>query len=159
MLTNGGNVSALLQGVQEVVLSSRVDLQLLFHHINSIDVFPTATKLNSYPNFKIIQCSSLLDAPPIHESFFSVDFTFGELSTIAELSSNDFMSRKDLLQDVVKLQFAKMIRAYAGLLRCTRRDLPESILYEILPFIGGENLTEIMIKEIVAEVARVMEIV
>ena len=129
-------------------MSSRVNLSLLIDHIHIHEMG------ESNLNFKVLHSCSLLAAPPmnlhIHESLFSFDFTRDELLSFHK-------NHAGLLSARVKFEFTKTISTYAALLCCKRRELPESILYEILPFLGGETLPKAVLEEIVYSVGEEMK--
>ena len=141
-----------LQLVKSVAISSKVDLKKLVTFIQKLP-----RTLNNKPfrdpsmTFRVLHGFSSFAFLPmnlhIHESFCSVDFTVDELKSF----HND---HEGLLPARVKYEFTKTISMYAALLRCKRRELPESILYEILPFLGGESLPRARLNEIVADVGK-----
>ena len=141
--------------VRSVAISSKADLKTLFHFVKWLPQYRSKEPfLNPDMKFRVLHSLSSVALPPmnlhIHESFCSVDFTVDELKSF----HND---HEGLLPARVKYEFAKAISStYAALLRCKRRELPESILYEILPFLGGEALPKAILKEIVAEVGKEM---
>ena len=141
--------------VRSVAISSKADLKTLFHVIKKLPRYPGKEPfLDPNMKFRVLHSRSSFVTPPmnlhIHESFCSVDFTVDELKSF----HND---HEGLLPARVKYEFTKTISTYAALLRCKRRELPESILYEILPFLGGESLPRAMLNEIVTEVGREMK--
>ena len=144
-----------LQLVKSVAISSKVDLKKLVTFIQKLPQKLSKKQfLDPQLMFRVIHSRSSVAVPPmsihIHESFCSVDFTVKELKSF----HND---HEGLLPARVKYEFTKTISTYAALLRCKRRELPESILYEILPFLGGESLPKAMVKEIVIEVGKEMK--
>ena len=154
--------------VKSVAISSKVNLNKLLHFVSKIHYAFLNKETLTYPNrnlsekpflnpdmkFRVLHSLSSVALPPmnlhIHESFFSVDFTLDELKSF----HND---HKGLLSARVKFEFEKTVSTYAAVLRCKRRELPEPILYKILPFLGGDSLPEAMLKEIVAEVGKEMK--
>ena len=142
MLTNGGNAQDLLLDVKEMVISSRVNLSLLLDYINGLP----NDDLDPNLKFKFIYSGAPSRARPpiskhVHESFFSLDVSADELKRI---------DRRSLRGKVVE-GFSRKISIYAALLRCKSRDLPKDVLYTLLPFLY-ENLTELMLKDIVTGV-------
>ena len=142
VLTNRGNLIGLLKGVKEVVMSSRVNLGQLVHLIVNTDPTDLAPALT----FKFLHSGAPSRARPpiskhVHESFFSLDVSADELKKI---------DRRSLRRKVVE-GFSRKISIYAALLQCKSRDLPKEILYPLLPFLY-ENLTELMLKDIVTGV-------
>ena len=155
LLSNFTNSRNVLHQVKSVAISSKVDLKKLVTFIQKLPQKLSKKQfLDPQMMFKVLHSRSPVAVPPmnlhIHESFFSVDFTVDELKSF----HND---HEGLLPARVKYEFTKTISTYAALLRCKRRELPESILYEILPFLGGESLPRAMLNEIVTEVGRAMK--
>ena len=155
LLSNFTNSRNVLHQVKSVAISSKVDLKKLVTFIQKLPQKLSKKQfLDPQMMFKVLHSRSPVAVPPmnlhIHESFFSVDFTVDELKSF----HND---HEGLLPARVKYEFTKTISTYAALLRCKRRELPESILYEILPFLGGESLPRAMLNEIVAEVGKEMK--
>jgi len=139
---NGGNLIGLLQGVKEVVISSRVKLGQLVDLIVNTDPKHLASNLT----FKFLHSGAPSRARPpiskhVRESFFSFDVSTEKLKR---------MDRRSL-RGAVDAAFARKISIYAALLQCKSRDLPKEILYPLLPFLY-ENLTELMLKDIVTGV-------
>ena len=142
--------------VRSVAISSKADLKTLFHYVNKLPRYRSKEPfLDPNMKFRVLHSLSSVAVPRmnqhVHESFFSLDFSVDELKSF----HND---HEGLLPARVKFEFSKAISStYAALLRCKRRELPESILYEILPFLGGESLPKAILKEIVAEVGKEMK--
>lgn len=158
ILTNGGNVEGPLRKVKEVVMSSRVNLGLLVDHINSLpetflDVLQRESPILD-PNLKFkILYSSLTTSttlPPINQHFPESFFSF-DVST-EELKKMHSQSQSQSLQDKVQSAVTDKLSAYACLLQRKTFDIPEEVLYVLLPFLHGDALTTPMLNDIVAEV-------
>ena len=148
MLTNGGNAAGLLHKVKEVVMSSRVDLVLLVDYINSVKsqmYFADDLKFKVlYSGFTSTTTFSAKEH--MHSSYFSFDLSIEELKKIGAHS----------LHCKVHAAFAKKVSIYAAILQCKNFHLPKDVLYVILPFLHGEMLTKVMLKEIVTEAGKML---
>ena len=133
ILSGGGDARGLLQGVKEVVMSSRVNLGLLVRHVNgtpTTDFDPTLT-------FKVLYSGrASCSAPPpplslhVPSSYSSLSVPLGSLGSIPASRLHDAAGRA----------FAEKNSIYAGVLSCKRRDLPSSVLHHILPLVHGRQL-------------------
>ena len=142
-------------------MSSRVNLSSLVDHINGL----TETYLSEgdegfgeeLPSidpelkFKILQsCAARGAHPPlsshISECFFSFDVSTEELKKLGRRS----------LRSKVDSAFINKLSAYAALLQRKTFDIPEEVLYVLLPFLYGDSLTNPMLNDIVAKVGELM---
>ena len=169
MLTNGGDVTGLLQGVKDVVVSVKA-IPSLVDHINSLPLEDTIGRRFLRPDlmFKVLYSFSSSShsgdaqhkrkhsadepSPPlsshIHESFFSFDVSAEELKNTAIPT----------LRRKVYFGFKTQISIYKALLTCKTEKLchlPLDILYVLLPFICGDALSQAMIEHIHGEVKQV----
>jgi len=139
MLTIGRNVIGLLEGVKEVVMSSRVNLSLLVDRINN--------RSNYYldPNLKF----RFLFNNSVPESFFSHEMS------LTEVVGSDASSLRFLVDSAFKDHLHTFAPLFASLLQCKVVELPKDVLFVLLPLIYGE-FTELnhdeMLNDVVAEV-------
>ena len=145
-------------------MSSRVNLGLLVDHINSLpETFIDYHReevpiLDPNLKFKILYrgptSSTTTALPPINqhfpESFFSFDVSTEELKKIHS------QSQSQSLHDKVQSAFTNKLAAYAALLRRKTFDIPEEVLYVLLPFLYGKKLKPPMLNDIVEEVGLLM---
>ena len=146
-------------------MSSRVNLGLLVEHINSlpetfldrhqIEYMSTESPfLDPNLKFKILYSSPTTSTalPPLNqhfpESFFSFDVSTEELKKIHSQSQS--------LHDKVQSAFINKLAVYAALLQRKTFDIPEEVLYVLLPFLCGKKLKTPMLNDIVAEVRKLL---
>ena len=154
ILSYGGDVEGLLQGVEEVVMSNRVNLSLLVRHIDGL---PNRRfgHLFLYPDlkFKVLYSDSSAAAAPligehVPEFFFSFDVFLDDLIAIHRGGGGGLVPK-------VKAALMSQVSVYADL--STHAGLPEELFSKILPFIYGEQgFTDEMLGAIVLAVKKVL---
>ena len=132
-------------------MSSRVNLSLLVDHMNGL---PYYVNLDPNLKFKILYyCGpTTTTAPPplkrhFPESYFSYDVSTEELKQMAAQSS---------LQGKVQAAFNDKLSAYVALLQRKTFQIPEDVLYVLLPLLCGNALDDTMLADIVVEVGGLM---
>ena len=140
MLSSGKEFSGVLQGVKEVVMSSRVNLELLVGHLRAAPKRKNGIRfLDPNLTFKVLHSCCSSAAPPmisehVTESFFSFDVSY---DTLVLLLANE--GKSSLLARVASA-FERKVSLYAGLLlRSRATKLPEEVLCEILSFAFGQQ--------------------
>ena len=173
--------------MEEVVISSRVNLSLLVDHINGLpkrvyfrapewsdddessedatgeyffdndipDDTP-ACKIKPFlvPNLKftILYGGSTCEAPAkiiehVPESFFSLKMPPAHLLSLGGAFP---------LRDKVDLIFKRKLTIFVEILECCTVEVPESLLYHILPFIWGDNISNGVLHDIVLAVGKLL---
>ena len=155
MLSNRVRSRGVFRGVREVVISSRVDLRKLASYIGKLPkTFKKEPFLDPNLKFKFLYSGSASSSPSInshvHESYFSLDLTVGEvLSYNREGGSLALRKRVDD-------EFCKAARELSLLLSSNSAcGLPPEVLYVVLPFVHGGKITEEMIGEVVNAIGKV----
>ena len=133
-------------------MSSRVDnLRLLVEHINHTP----NDDVHRDPNLKftILYGGSTCEAPAkiiehVPESVFSL-----------KMSPAHFMLSLGVafpLRDKVDLIFKRKLTIFVEILECCTVEVPESLLYHILPFIWGDNISNGVLHDIVLAVGKLL---
>ena len=173
MLPNVRDVTGLLRNVKEVVLSSRVNVGQLVDYIIGLpkrvsssglsydeDYFDDGIPdnvpadeikffLDPSLKFKVLYGGSTGAAPAkiiehVPESFFSFEINSGSDSVIP-------------LREKVDSIFKRKIRIFAHVLQCSSKvEIHEALLYHILPFLWGGDISEGILRDTVAHVGKLL---
>ena len=147
----GRDVEGLLQGVEEVIVSSRANFDLLVGHLRQLperlhyDDHDGELFLSPDLKFKLLHCpyESQGIGDHIPASFFSFDISPHALIALHESGGGGALREK------VRSAFMDKVSVFADIL--TVNNLPDDILHFIVPFIYG-NQTDAMLGEIVTTV-------
>ena len=160
ILTKGWSVIGLLNQVKEVVISSRVNLRVLANTLHDLEdaayedgepwLYPGLTFKVLYGGLPSV-CSPLLPPPNLNEhvpeSIFSLAIAASNVTSlyyksgagvIATKTHSSFMGLK--------------VPLIAGIIKCSNPEIPEALLYHVLPFLWGNEVSEVVLKEVVAAV-------
>ena len=175
MLTYDGDVEGLLHSVEEVVISSRVNLSLLVDHLGNRpsrsyyddnydeymfdDDIPDdapADEIEPYldPNLKftILYGGSTGPAPPkiqehVPQSFFCLEMSPAHLKSLDDIPP---------LHEKVDLIFKRKLGIFADILQCSTVEVHESLLYHILPFVWGGDVSIGVLSDIVTYIGSLL---
>ena len=130
-------------------MSSRVNLSLLVDHINGL---PNNYHLDPNLKFKILYGGSTCESPAkiiehVPSSFFSL-----EMSTAHLLSIDGIVP----LHKKVDLIFKRRLGIFADILQCSTVEVPVSLLYHILPFLWGGDVSKGILKDVVTYVGSLL---
>ena len=171
MLTNEGDTRFLLNDIQEVVMSSRVNLELLTSYIcglpasyyfdslnevrrydDVVALIPDMPFLNPNLKFKILYGGNTCAVPAkieehVPESFFSLDISLAHLMSLRDIVP---------LHEKVHTIFKRKLVIFSEILQCSKVKVHETLLYRILPFLWGGKISEGVLKGVVAEIGRLL---
>ena len=152
VLTNGGNVRGLLCGVEEVVISCSSDIGLLADHLAALRF------LNPGLRFKVLYGGGLGMSPypkisdHLPEVAFSFDLSLRELLNLYEGGGGS----GSLLHEMASSKFDDQLSLFVDIMS-RHRILPESALYDILPFLWGVNFSQAILSESVSKIVRLLD--
>ena len=157
----GQNLIYLLDGVKDVVMSSRMELEHWIEYLRSIRVpLPGVNPNPRNVRFKVLHCCSTsttsrpsLDIEHIPESLFYLDISPKKLMLKYEEGG------ENSVRLAVERSFMHKLATYAALLQCKAAKLPVEMLYNILPFVCGEELDMKVLESIVGKVNKLLGMV
>ena len=131
-------------------MSSRVNLSLLVDHINGLP----NNHHHLHPNlkFKILSGGSTCEAPAkiiehVPSSFFSLEMSTAHLKSLSGITP---------LREKVDLIFKRRLGIFADILQCSMVEVPESLLYHILPFLWGGDVSKGVLNDIVTYIGSLL---
>ena len=132
-------------------MSSRVNLRLLVDHINGL---PNDDDVDLDPNlkFKILYGRSTCEAPAkiiehVPSSFFCLEMSTAHLESLTDIIP---------LHEKVDRIFKRRLGVFADILQCSTVEVPESLLYHILPFLWGGDVSKGVLNDIVTYVGSLL---
>ena len=163
LANDGDGAKGLLRGVKEVVTSSRMNLELLVDHINSLPKWcrfrgETVAFLDPDLTIKILHGGSKKAAPTkirehVPESVFCFEITAIHLVYVQKIFG-DFKAIRAKFES----KFGAMLSAFADILsRFSNAELPDALLYDILPFLWGDKVSKLILKDAIAQVAELLK--
>ena len=80
-------------------------------------------------------------------SFFSLEFSLDTLVSFWDVVP---------LHEQANFFFERKVRIFAEVLRCAKVEVPEAVLYHILPYLWGDKVAKFIVKDAVVEVSRLL---
>ena len=155
MLTNGGDIRGLLYGVQEVVISSRVDLSLLVLHMKQLPELNSKAKPFLRPDleFKVLYGGPPNTPPPqqviehVPESIFSFDVTPSDLFSLHGSGGSNIMVEK-----VDRAFRETFVARFVEVSQSSKVEIPIDIFYHVLHYLWGTDVSACILRETVGAI-------